>query len=282
MKVEELKTAVKVQTIMKKGYSEDRFEGIYYKYFKNPRNKHTLLFLHGFTGNLSIWDEHINQLKDKYNLLLIDLIGHGKSYSPKRIEEYSFKNQSNKILKIVNHLKISSISIICYSYSISIGGFIFNAIPKKVKTIVFISPYFKENFTFMEKQVLKCIKFIWKYLLPNKKFNLDYSKIENYEKPTLKDNKYTLNCINTKDVLGSVYSFANFEKVQNLKNFNTPLLIIYGKDDEMFSKKIKNRFKECTNIEFKVIKNKKHLFLKTMSKEIIKEINSFLIKHLWK
>lgn len=260
---------------------EDGFEGINYKYFKNPHKKHTLLFLHGFMGNSSIWGEYIEVLKDKYNLILIDLIGHGKSYVPKKIREYSFQNQSVKMLKLINKLKINSISIVCYSYSAYIGLFILNSIPNKVKTAVFISPYFKKKPSFIERWAFKFINFIWKYLVPNKKFNLDYSKIKNYEEPTFSDKKYILKCINTKDLLGSYYSFNNLENTPKFYICHTPILIIYGKKDKTLSKRIKNNFKKCVHIKFKIF-NKKHLFLKTKSKETVKFIKLFFAKHLQK
>jgi pimeloyl-ACP methyl ester carboxylesterase len=259
---------------------EGRFRGIYYKYLRNPESKNTLLFLHGFTGNSSIWDEQIDFFKSNYNLLILDLIGHGKSFSPSRIEEYSFKNHTDKIIGILNKLKIRSFSIVCYSYSCYIGLLIYKKIPKKIESIIFISPYFRENYNRLEKSLYKCIRFIWKYLVKDRKFDLDYSKIKNYEKPKFKDIKYILKCINTKDVLGSVCSFVEYGKIPRLNNFNCPMLIIYGKKDKKLTPEIKSRLEQFKNVEFNFIKNKEHLFLKTKAKNISNYINSFLIRNL--
>lgn len=252
--------------------------GIYYKFIKNPKNNHTLVFLHGFTGNSSIWEEIIIELKKRYSILILDLVGHGKSYSPQKIEEYSFENQTEKIIDILRKLKINSISIISYSYSCYLGLLIANKLGAKTKNLIFISPYFKERYNLLEKRVADIMKFIWKYLVKDKKHDLDYSLIENYENPKFKDTKYTLKSINTKDVIGSICSFVKFGKIPKLNKKDMPLLVIYGEKDKMFTKDVSSIF-EKKNTELKVMKGKKHLFLKTKSRVIAEAIKLFLIKN---
>jgi pimeloyl-ACP methyl ester carboxylesterase len=254
---------------------EGLHKGIFYR-FINTNKEHTLLFLHGFTGSSSIWDEQIQSLSKKYNLLLIDLFGHGKSETPKKIEGYFFKNQSEIIVNIVQKLRIDSLIIICYSYSVYIGLELQDLMQRKIKSMLFISPYFKEGNNFFERQIFKIIKFIWVYLVPNKKYLLDYSKLENYESPTFKDKKYTLKSINTKDILGSIYALEKQEILLRDKKVNIPILVIYGENDKMFSDKIKQIFNDYKTIKYKKMVGKKHLFLKTKSDEINKDIISFL------
>lgn len=260
---------------------KDKFEGVFYKYFKNKDHKHTLLFLHGFTSNSLLWEAYVKKFKSDYSLLLVDLIGHGKSESAKCIEEYSFQNQSDKISKIVDKLEICSVSIVCYSYSTNLGLFVTKKIHKKVKTLVIISPYNTDHYKFLAKQATLFIKFIWNYLIPNKKFVLDYSRIKNYESPTFKDKKYILKSINTKDFLGSVFSYLNCNEFSNIGGFEIPTLIIHGENDKTVSEKIKNNLR-TEYVLFEVIKGKKHLFLKTKSNEISKKITNFLFDNLKK
>lgn len=248
------------------------FKGIHYRHIDNSK-KHTLLFLHGFTGNSTIWDNLIKELKGRYNFLLIDIVGHGDSYTPSTIEGYSFISQCNKIRGILNRLQVKSLSIVCYSYSCYMGIILSKKIPKKIRHIVFISPYFKRGYEFLGKQITKCIKYIWKYLLPDKKFHLDYSNIKDYENPRFKDTRHILSCINTKDVLGTIYSLIVFEDISDLTRLKHKLLIIRGENDKAFNQ---YHLKNLPNVEFKCIKNKKHLFLRTRTREIAKHIELFL------
>jgi 2-succinyl-6-hydroxy-2,4-cyclohexadiene-1-carboxylate synthase len=260
---------------------ENKFENIFYTYFKNDNSNHTLLFLHGFTGTSSVWNDYAEILKSKFNIILIDLSGHGNSESPKTIEEYSFQNQAEKIIKLLTSLGIKSISIISYSFSCYIGLLIREEMRQETKSMIFVSPYFKEKFNFFEKIIFKFIKFIWRYLIPDKKFQLDYSKLKNYENPTFHDTKYTLKCTNTKDILGSVYSLKNQGGIPDLEILEIPTLLIYGKNDKMLSDKVKSIFTKLKVAETEVIENKKHLFLKTEVLKIAKVIETFLTKLLF-
>lgn len=51
----------------------------YKTYNTNP--KEWLVLIHGISGDISVWDNHINDLKKEYNLLLIDLPFHGNSHT---------------------------------------------------------------------------------------------------------------------------------------------------------------------------------------------------------
>jgi len=48
-----------------------------------------ILFLHGAGGSSRIWTPHIKAFKDRFNLLLVDLRGHGKSKLPTSDSPYS-------------------------------------------------------------------------------------------------------------------------------------------------------------------------------------------------
>jgi len=143
-------------------------------------------------------------------------------------------------------------------------------------SMIFISPYLRNNFNFIENSVFRFISFMWKYLVSNKKHDLDYSRLKNYEKPTLGDTKYTLRSINTKDLLGSIYALRKSREDLSLENIKIPLLIIYGENDKMLLPKIRKYFQNLEAVKMKKIENKKHLFLKTHSLEIAKTIKSFV------
>lgn len=258
---------------------ENKFENLFYRYYKNSNHDHTLLFLHGFTGTSSIWIDYVERLKNKFDIILIDLAGHGNSESPKTIEEYSFQNQAEKIIKLLNKLEIKSFSIISYSFSCYIGLLIKEKVDE-TKVMIFVCPYFKDEFNIFEKMIFKFIKFVWQYLIPDKKFQLDYAKLKNYEKPTFLDTKYTLKCTNTKDILGSVYALKNNGGIPEIETIKIPLLVIYGKNDKMISDKIKNLFKRLDISETKIIENKKHLFLKTEAQKVSDIIDKYLSKSL--
>lgn len=52
---------------------------IHYKVFQNQNSENWITFVHGFGGNMSFWKEQIPEFQKHFNLLLIDLRGHGES-----------------------------------------------------------------------------------------------------------------------------------------------------------------------------------------------------------
>ncbi len=80
-----------------------------------------LLFLHGFTGDTSTWEEITQQLTEHYQCILIDIIGHGKTESPERYERYMIEQVADDIKNILDQLNISKVSIIGYSMGGRLG-----------------------------------------------------------------------------------------------------------------------------------------------------------------
>ena len=80
----------------------------------SPKNP-TLVFLHGFLGNVDDWSEVISYLKDDYHCVSIDLPGHGRSVSisPPIQEDFEYSHQL--IATVVNNLHIKHFTFIAYS-----------------------------------------------------------------------------------------------------------------------------------------------------------------------
>lgn len=74
--------------------------------------KPVLVFLHGFGGSSVIWAKQIKKLKDKYDLVLIDLPSHGKSEIMLSKMEKSFEAVVNKIIDVLDYLNIKKATFI--------------------------------------------------------------------------------------------------------------------------------------------------------------------------
>lgn len=74
-----------------------------------------LLLLHGFTGNLHTWDFLIPMLSEQVQLIMIDIVGHGKTSAPEEISPYRMESAAADIKAIVDHLAISKIHVLGYS-----------------------------------------------------------------------------------------------------------------------------------------------------------------------
>ena len=56
---------------------------INYKYYFSSDDKNTILMLHGWGCKGDIFKQYVDNLQDKYNILVVDLYGFGQSIDPK-------------------------------------------------------------------------------------------------------------------------------------------------------------------------------------------------------
>ncbi len=81
-----------------------------YKTFIKSDEAQWVTFIHGAGGSSSIWYKQIKAFKEHFNVLLIDLRGHGRSKGVdlKRFERYSFDEIGNDVIEVMDHLKVLS------------------------------------------------------------------------------------------------------------------------------------------------------------------------------
>ena len=98
--------------------------------------KDYVLFLHGFTGSAEDWFPVFEQLSDKYNLIALDLIGHGKSDSPSDHSHYTTEAIVNQIKYIKDHLTSEKIFLAGYSMGGRVALSFAIAYPDDIKGLI--------------------------------------------------------------------------------------------------------------------------------------------------
>ncbi|HBV75866.1 MULTISPECIES: alpha/beta fold hydrolase [Vibrio] len=84
---------------------------LFHKTYHHPTSNEWVVFVHGAGGSSSLWFKQIKDYRQHFNLLLIDLRGHGRSNQLlKNIisKHYSFEEVTMDILRVLDHLKIQS------------------------------------------------------------------------------------------------------------------------------------------------------------------------------
>ena len=74
----------------------------------NNKNNEWITFIHGFGGSSNIWHKQVRDLCRHYNLLFVDLRGHGKSKLVPSGYEFKLSNVCDDIIKVLQSLKIKS------------------------------------------------------------------------------------------------------------------------------------------------------------------------------
>lgn len=112
---------------------------LYYKTYENSNSDQWVTFIHGAGGSSSIWYKQIKSFKENFNVLLIDLRGHGKSqelFERYFTDEYNFENISKDILEVLDHLKIEKTHFVGISLGTIIMRTICEIAPERVSSLV--------------------------------------------------------------------------------------------------------------------------------------------------
>ena len=139
---------------------------IAYTLYKNENSKEWVTFVHGAGGSSSIWFKQIREFQKHFNVLLLDLRGHGNSNE--RIkkafqQKYTFQSIAEDVLEVLDHLKIKTSHFI----GISLGTIVIRQLaevhPNRVKSMIMGGAILKMNF---RSQILMKLGNIFKYVLP--------------------------------------------------------------------------------------------------------------------
>lgn len=138
---------------------------IHYKVYIQNEKAEWVTFVHGAGGSSSIWYKQIKPYKEHFNILLVDLRGHGKSKDLKRkaFADYTFSDVGKDIVDVLNHLQISSSHFVCMSLGTIIAQSIAAKYPAKIKSMVLGGAVTRLN---VRSQVLITLGNLVKHMVP--------------------------------------------------------------------------------------------------------------------
>ncbi|MFT6969843.1 MAG: pimeloyl-ACP methyl ester carboxylesterase [Roseivirga sp.] len=146
---------------------------LYYKTYRNNQSDQWVAFIHGAGGSSSIWFRQIKSFKEKYNVLLLDLRGHGKSQEAFQryfTNDHNFENISKDIIEVLDHLKIEKAHFVGVSLGTIIVRTICEIAPGRVQSLILAGAVTRLNIR--SKFLMSCsnavkrfIPFLWLYTI---------------------------------------------------------------------------------------------------------------------
>lgn len=125
-----------------------------------------MTFVHGAGGSSSIWFKQIRDFQKEYNVLLLDLRGHGESKTNLKKafqHKYTFSALANDILEVLDYLQIQKSHFV----GISLGTILIRQLaemyPDRVQSMIMGGAILKMNF---RSQILMFLGNTFKYILP--------------------------------------------------------------------------------------------------------------------
>jgi 2-succinyl-6-hydroxy-2,4-cyclohexadiene-1-carboxylate synthase len=95
-----------------------------------------LLLLHGFTGDSSTWTPFCPVWGKHSELIIPDIIGHGKTDSPEEINRYTIEAAVEDIITLLDQLKIDQIDLLGYSMGGRLALTISILYPQRVRKLI--------------------------------------------------------------------------------------------------------------------------------------------------
>ena len=217
-----------------------------YEISKN--GKEPLILLHGFMENNTIWEDMEESLSDQFQLIKIDLPGHGKSEVLGEI--HTMNLMAEEVKKVIDHLQFSKVHLLGHS----MGGYTALAFaelyPENLKSLsLFFSSTLEDNDEKKDirRRSIEIIDRNYTSFVDNSIANL----FSENERDILRDKIELAKKIavetNTEGVKASQLGMAERpNRTKILLEFNLPILIIAGKHDnaiktETFFEHIPNR-----------------------------------------
>ena len=139
---------------------------INYTVYENKKTDQWVTFVHGAGGSSSIWFRQIKEFNKQYNVLLLDLRGHGNSKEIIHLtfqKKYTFSSLANDILEVLDFLKIEKSHFV----GISLGTILIRQLAElyadRVQSMILGGAILKMNF---RSQILMKLGNTFKYVLP--------------------------------------------------------------------------------------------------------------------
>lgn len=219
-------------------------------------------FVHGAGGSSSTWFRQIREFRKKFNVLLIDLRGHGQSDTGLWKKGDTFTDVSKEVIEVLEELKIEKTHIIGMSLGTIVAQTIADRYPERVKSLILGGAIIRFD---IRAKVLLWLGRITKYFVP---YMLLYKLFAYIIMPLKQHEESRLTFVNEakKMCQKEFIKWLSLTKLINpylsrLQSSTTdiPTLFLMGDEDYLFIPPIEEVVRRNGTFEFVKIENSGHV-----------------------
>ncbi len=120
---------------------------LHYRTYELSEKAPWVVFVHGAGGSSAIWFLQVKEFKKHFNVLMVDLRGHGKSkgVSLSHKRKYSFEDITLDIIEVLDHLKIDKAHFMGVSLGTILIRQISELVPERVRSMVMAGAIIRLN-----------------------------------------------------------------------------------------------------------------------------------------
>ena len=233
-----------------KQYYLDKSPIVYY--ISRKENAEWILFIHAAFVNHNMFQTQIDYFQDKYNILTLDIIGHGESTKARKGD--SINKISAWISEILKTEKIEKIHIVGISLGAVLAQDFANQYPEAVQSLACFGGYDINNFEakMQKENSASQMLMMLKSMFSIKWFAKSNKKISAYTLQAQED-FYEMNIQFPKKSFMYLSSLSSMVNVRQTKPRKYPLLIGCGRHDipmELSAVEMKKNEPECGVVIF--------------------------------
>jgi pimeloyl-ACP methyl ester carboxylesterase len=139
---------------------------LHYTTYLHESSKKWVTFVHGAGGSSTIWFKQIRAFKAEFNVLFLDLRGHGNSKPSLKDafkNKYTFDNVTNDIVEVIDFLNIEKSHFVGISLGTILIRNLAEKYPDRVESMILGGAIMKLNF---RSQVLVKLGVVFKSVIP--------------------------------------------------------------------------------------------------------------------
>ncbi|MBC2255995.1 2-succinyl-6-hydroxy-2,4-cyclohexadiene-1-carboxylate synthase [Listeria ivanovii] len=255
--------------------------------FFSGEEKPVLLMLHGFTGTSGTYHDAIKSLKERYNIVAPDLLGHGRTANPDLQERYSMGHTCEDLAEILRQLEIQQ----CFVLGYSMGGRVATGFAashhEKVQGLILISSSpgllheaDREKRMLADNQLADRIEqngiqaFVdyWE----NLPLFVSQRNLPNHMKVKIRDERLAQKPLGLAMSLRGIGTGKQASYWDHLGNFTFPVLLITGKLDVKFENTAQEMLQYLPNATHVTIKQAGHAVYLEQPTTFLSQINNWL------
>ena len=224
---------------------------LHYKTYTNSQFDKWVVMVHGAGGSIEVWFRQVADYARHFNLLLVDLAGHGGSASESIGKGFNFSRAAEQVMEVVNHLKIEKGHFVGLSLGSIVVRIIAKHNPKQVASMVLAGAVTRLN---AKVSTLLTLATTFKRLIPYSLIKKVIAKCiipqEKYEK----SKRLFLNWLKLGDGVGR-YIKELFDEYISI-----PTLYLMGEDDKLFLPQVQQTVRNSRdNVSLIVVPNAGHV-----------------------
>lgn len=234
---------------------------LHYKIYSQNKEEWVVL-VHGAGGSSSVWFKQIRAYRKHFNVLVVDLRGHGNCNITTSPDKYTINLVSKDIIDVLNEVGIERAHFVGISLGTILIREIAEAYPERMHSMVLAGAVIRLTprlhvLISVANAFKKIVPFMWLYrlfawiLMPKKTHETSRSLFVQ-EAKKIKQKEFLRWLTLTGDI-------AKYLIKINEKESDVPCLYIMGEEDYVFLEPVKRLVKKFRNTELSILENSGHV-----------------------